>query len=1011
MITVKTCIGACAAAFLATTGITQAQIAVPASFAHPKTDLDTSAPGFLVRLHQANSASGELPNGLNRAEDQLAGFLIDPLTHQPYENNADFSAVTLNPDGTYSETVAIDYGGSGALTFPGIPGVDGSIANIAMEVTTYLDLDPGTYTMIVNSDDDFQVRVGPDARDKMTSIVLGEFNAAGGRGAGDTQFQFTISQAGAYSFRLIYEQGGGGYNCNWYVAPSTADDPHILVNADGGVKAYQKLKTTSGTYVDYLSPLPNQQGVSPAIVLKARIKDGPTTTVTPSSVKLYFDNTLAAGTVTHDANGTVVTFDPAGLLDVLSQHTVALVYTDSTSTVSSNSFKFTVANFGNIQLPAPIVYEDFETTDEASLPAGWTVQNFSSGDTGVTDLDDPNSDAYMGWVVITADRVAAIGAAGKWDGNLRLSHPDEFVNGAPISGIVSNKFAYAESDQRGGNQIQYLFSKDYDLTGKDHLYVGYYSMYEQNQDSIGSVEYSIDGGTTWLPIVYMIDQADIKYAADGTTIDGYATLSAEQTDTASLTDPDTGEEIGHMYGAFIGVKSNLWSNLGPFISGRVNDDGLESKRVELFPIPQADNQKTVRFRFAQAGTGSWYFGIDNLGVYSINIVQTPPTISLVTGNMAIRVGQPIALSVTATGTAPLTYEWSKNGNVISSATTSSYNIASATAGDSGKYTITVRNAKGAATKDIIVNVIGGSGDLANGLVVHLPFDDTYNDTSGKGNNATAAGTPDFQTGKIGKALHVKTTTDGTTENYASLGYPNDLKFADTTDFSISMWVNVTSQSDDHPFISNKNWASSNNKGWGIFTQSSGNLRDQVTGPTSGDKFSVNPPVNWKDNAWHNIVVTFKRGAQSVAYFDGVPVLTSPFTTAGTIDTDDVPLAVNIGQDGTGAYTDGGGSSLDALIDDVGIWRRVLTSDEAGTIFLRGQSGQDLGAGATELKIATFTISGGQLHITVTGGSATARLQTRPSFDAGTSWQDLGPITGSANINATSGMAFYRVVNP
>src|SRR5207302_355236 len=99
----------------------------------------------------------------------------------------------------------------------------------------------------------------------------------------------------------------------------------------------------------------------------------------------------------------------------------------------------------------------------------------------------------------------------------------------------------------------------YDLTGKDHLYVAYYSMYEQNQDSIGSVEYSIDGGTTWLPIVYMIDQADIKYAADNTTIDGYATLSADQPDTASLTDPNTGEEIGHTYGSFVGVTSNLWS--------------------------------------------------------------------------------------------------------------------------------------------------------------------------------------------------------------------------------------------------------------------------------------------------------------------------------------------------------------------------------------------------------------------------------------------------------------------
>ena len=30
--------------------------------------------------------------------------------------------------------------------------------------------------------------------------------------------------------------------------------------------------------------------------------------------------------------------------------------------------------------------------------------------------------------------------------------------------------------------------------------------------------------------------------------------------------------------------------------------------MELFRLTQADNQAKVRLRFAQAGTGSWYFG-------------------------------------------------------------------------------------------------------------------------------------------------------------------------------------------------------------------------------------------------------------------------------------------------------------------------------------------------------------------------------------------------------------------
>jgi len=379
----------------------------------------------------------------------------------------------------------------------------------------------------------------------------------------------------------------------------------------------------------------------------------------------------------------------------------------------------------------------------------------------------------------------------------------------------------------------------------------------------------------------------------------------------------------------------------------------------------------------------------------------------------VNAGQPLALTVTATGTAPLTYQWAKDGVDITGATSATYNIASLAVTNTGIYTVTVRNAKGVAQKSVSINVVGTGGDLKTGLVVHLPFDDNYNDTSGRNNNASAAGTPDFQTGAIGKALHVQALADGSIENFATLGYPDDLKFTDATDFSISLWVNVTSQSDDHPFISNKDWGSSDNKGWGIFTQGGGGLRDQVTGAgPGGTKFSQNPPVNWNDHSWHNIVVTFKRGVESVAYFDGAIVLKSPLATAGTIDTDDVPLAVNIGQDGTGAYTDGNRSSLDALIDDVGIWRRVLTAEDAGTLYLLGKSGKDLGATqSAQPKIATFTLSSGQLHITVTGASGTAKLQKRTSFDAGSSWQDVGPITGNTDIPASTGTAFYRVVNP
>ena len=52
-----------------------------------------------------------------------------------------------------------------------------------------------------------------------------------------------------------------------------------------------------------------------------------------------------------------------------------------------------------------------------------------------------------------------------------------------------------------------------------------------------------------------------------------------------------------IYGAYIGAE--ISEELAPYISGRINDNHTESKRYELFRLPEADGKKTVRFRIGQ----------------------------------------------------------------------------------------------------------------------------------------------------------------------------------------------------------------------------------------------------------------------------------------------------------------------------------------------------------------------------------------------------------------------------
>src|SRR4051794_30149709 len=111
-------------AFLLALGMASAaaQVAVPASFAHPSSQAKTSAPGFKVRVVQANKDGGTLQNSIARAESQLAGTLINPVTKKPYVNQADPTLFT--DGGFFDETGVISYdvGGTGANAMPGIPG-------------------------------------------------------------------------------------------------------------------------------------------------------------------------------------------------------------------------------------------------------------------------------------------------------------------------------------------------------------------------------------------------------------------------------------------------------------------------------------------------------------------------------------------------------------------------------------------------------------------------------------------------------------------------------------------------------------------------------------------------------------------------------------------------------------------------------------------------------------------------------------------------------------------------
>src|SRR5205823_6853699 len=91
-------------------------------------------------------------------------------------------------------------------------------------------------------------------------------------------------------------------------------------------------------------------------------------------------------------------------------------------------------------------------------------------------------------------------------------------------------------------------------------------------------------------------------------------------------------------------------------------------------------------------------------------VLVAPTITTQPASQRVSAGQRATFTVTASGTAPLSYQWQKNGTVIGGATAASYTTPATTAADNGnQFTVVVSNAAGSVTStaaSLTVTTIG-----------------------------------------------------------------------------------------------------------------------------------------------------------------------------------------------------------------------------------------------------------------------------------------------------------------
>ena len=143
---------------------------------------------------------------------------------------------------------------------------------------------------------------------------------------------------------------------------------------------------------------------------------------------------------------------------------VAYTFFGAAGSSVSNVTRLGIA--GRLILNQPIVFESFDSGAEGPVSlAGWSARQFTdpiAGHAG-NNLNDPLSDAYLGWVLISQSRLQSVFGGER----LRVA-PGQELNGAPITALLSGTcFTPSPTCERQPGAIHILARIRFDRKTRD----------------------------------------------------------------------------------------------------------------------------------------------------------------------------------------------------------------------------------------------------------------------------------------------------------------------------------------------------------------------------------------------------------------------------------------------------------------------------------------------------------------------------------------------------------------
>lgn len=449
-----------------------------------------------------------------------------------------------------------------------------------------------------------------------------------------------------------------------------------------------------------------------------------------------------------------------------------------------------------------------------------------------------------------------------------------------------------------------------------------------------------------------------------------------------------------------GTLTYQWKKGGASISGAT----ASSYTTPATTSSETGTQFTVVVTDGNASVTS------NPAILTVTASAVAPSITSQPANQTVTAGKAATFSVTATGTAPLTFQWKKNGAAITGANLESYTTPATTASDTNaKFTVTVTNSVSNATSNAATLTV----DVPPSITTQ-PASRTVNagQTASFSVVATGTGSLTYQWKKGGAAIGGATSASYTTP--ATVASDNGASFTVTvtgtsgsvTSNSATLTVNVPNTP---PSIStqpaSKTVIAGQTATFSVSTAGTAPMTFQwnkgtaaISGATSASY--TTPTTTTADNGAQFTVTVTNSAGKITSSAATLTVTAATATLTASVSTLNFS-SVNIGSNSILPVTFTNGGNSNVTISGV-------TISGAGYTASGVQSGQIVASGKTATLNVTFTPSATGL---LSGSVSVASNATNSPASVTLSGTGVQPVSHSVTLSwtaSTSTVTGYNV---